>query len=122
MVSAALVLLVSQLPFWWFALPVVAIISREIFVSALRELMAERGVRAVVKVGNLGKLKTACQMVSTALLLAAPAELDLKLLTVPSTLSAGMGLLYIATALTVLSGAQYLVAAWPAIVGAESAN
>lgn len=83
--------------------------------------MAERGKRAVVKVGNLGKLKTACQMVSTTLLLASsPGASDFDIdsalgVSRSSFLMVGMALLYLATALTALSGAQYLVAAWPVI-------
>ena len=33
------------------------------------EWMAEKGKRASVQVGSLGKLKTACQMISVAILL-----------------------------------------------------
>ena len=47
MVAAALILLVCQLPVWWFACPVVLIMCREIAVSALREWMAEKGKRNI---------------------------------------------------------------------------
>jgi CDP-diacylglycerol---glycerol-3-phosphate 3-phosphatidyltransferase len=40
MVATALVMLVCQLPTWWFACPVALIMCREIGVSALREWMA----------------------------------------------------------------------------------
>jgi len=62
MVATALVLLVCQLPVWWFAVPVALIICRELGVSALREWMAERGARNTIKVGSLGKVKTALQV------------------------------------------------------------
>jgi CDP-diacylglycerol--glycerol-3-phosphate 3-phosphatidyltransferase len=71
MVTAALILIVAQNPLWWFTVPVVVIICREIGVSALREWMADRQLRAEVKVGQLGKWKTAFQMVALAFLLEA---------------------------------------------------
>jgi CDP-diacylglycerol--glycerol-3-phosphate 3-phosphatidyltransferase len=101
------------------------LISREILVSALRELMAERGQRAVVKVGNLGKIKTACQMGATVLLLASsPGASDFDINTAlgvsrSNVMLLGLILLYAATALTITSGAQYFAAAWP-VIKAES--
>jgi CDP-diacylglycerol---glycerol-3-phosphate 3-phosphatidyltransferase len=121
MVATALIMLVCQLPTWWFACPVSVIILREISVSALREWMAQKGRTAIVKVGYLGKLKTAFQMVSTAALLeACPGtfrfDLALSLGISRSFLfSIGLILLYASTALTVLSGMQYFVAAWPVL-------
>ena len=67
MVAVTLVLLLQRDPSPWLAIPAAIIISREIVVSALRELMAELGQRATVAVAALGKIKTASQM--TALLL-----------------------------------------------------
>lgn len=52
-----------------FSIAVCVIIGREITVSALREWMSELGSRGVVSVSNLGRLKTAFQMVSIVLLL-----------------------------------------------------
>jgi CDP-diacylglycerol--glycerol-3-phosphate 3-phosphatidyltransferase len=118
MVGTALVFLVCQIPTWWFALPVTLILTREIAVSALREWMAEKGQRAVVKVGALGKLKTAFQMLSTAMLLEAcpgAADFDIALsvgLSRPTLFSLGVGLLYLASALTLVSGFQYFQASW----------
>lgn len=43
MVATALIMLVCQLPTWWFAIPVAIIMCREIGVSALREWMAGTG-------------------------------------------------------------------------------
>ncbi len=37
-------------------------IAREIFISALREFMSSRGKRDVIAVSNMGKYKTAAQM------------------------------------------------------------
>jgi CDP-diacylglycerol--glycerol-3-phosphate 3-phosphatidyltransferase len=69
MVVSILLLLICRIPTWWFTCPVIILVGREIFVSALREWMATAGKRAVVQVGFLGKCKTAMQMISTILLL-----------------------------------------------------
>ena len=70
MVAVALVLLVEEHSNLWLTLPAAIIIGREIVVSALREWMAELGARAQVAVSNLGKWKTAAQMVALVILLA----------------------------------------------------
>ena len=119
MVATALVLLVCQLPTWWFATPVALIMCRELGVSALREWMAERGKRALVQVGGLGKWKTALQMISTTLLMyACPSisEFDIDLSTGvsrPAVFSIGLVTMYVSTIFTLISGWQYLQAAWP---------
>lgn len=124
MVAMALILLVCQLPVWWFAVPVALTICREIGVSALREWMAERGQRATVKVGILGKVKTAVQMISISILLeacqGASSDFDITEalgLSRPWLLSAGIFLLYISTALSLVSGGLYLKSAWPYLIG-----
>ena len=107
MVAVALVLLVQRDPAPWLAIPAAVIISREIVVSALRELMAELGQRATVAVATLGKVKTVSQM--TALLLMLYRH-DLGPIPVYWT---GTVLLYAATVLTIWSMVVYLRAAWP---------
>src|SRR6202161_30830 len=57
-VAAALVLIVSRDPRWFMVIVAVVIIGREIAVSALREWMAEIGVRGRIKVSVWGKYKT----------------------------------------------------------------
>lgn len=58
MVATALVMLVCQLPTWWFACPVALIMCREIGVSALREWMAgEKHCDARNERVNDGKMK-----------------------------------------------------------------
>jgi len=123
MVAMALTLLVCQLPVWWFAVPVALTICREIGVSALREWMAERGQRASVKVGMLGKVKTAVQMISISILLEAcqgvSSDFDITEslgLSRPWLLSVGIFLLYTSTALSLISGGQYLKTAWPHLI------
>ena len=126
MVCTALVLLVCQIPVWWFACPVVAIVLREISVSALREWMAERKQRNSVQVSPLGKVKTATQMVATALLLVScPGSSDFDIarslgLASPQVFSLGLLLLYISTALTLTSGFQYFGTAYNFLKGGDS--
>lgn len=106
MVAVALVLLVEEHHNLWLTLPAATIIGREIVISALREWMAELGARAQVAVSNLGKWKTAAQMVALIILLAHPAQLNL-------WVGLGYALLIVAAGLTLWSMLQYLLAAWP---------
>ncbi|MDG1580298.1 CDP-diacylglycerol--glycerol-3-phosphate 3-phosphatidyltransferase [Pseudomonas sp. GOM6] len=106
MVAVALVLLVEEHANLWLTLPAVIIIGREIVVSALREWMAELGARAQVAVSNLGKWKTAAQMLALIILLANPPQLTL-------WVGIGYALLLVSAALTLWSMVQYLLAAWP---------
>jgi len=75
MVAASLCLLCTRAPVgvasWAVSLPSIVIIGREITMSALREWCAAKGgeAHAAVKVNNLGKYKTATQMVALSLLL-----------------------------------------------------
>ena len=110
MVAVALVLLVEEHSNLWLTLPAAIIIGREIVVSALREWMAELGARAQVAVSNLGKWKTAAQMVALIILLANPPL---------TTVWVGLGyaLLIVAAGLTLWSMWKYLVAAWPHLQG-----
>jgi len=111
MVAAALVVLVDtysrELQTWpvLTAIPAIVIIGREIVISALREWMAEIGKRTQVAVSNIGKIKTALQMLAILILLALE----------PGTAGAwaGIAALYIATLLTLWSMFVYLRAAWP---------
>ena len=104
-VVIALVLLVERFDGWWFTLPAIVIIGREIVVSALREWMAELGKRTNVAVSFVGKVKTVLQMVAITVLLVADQTGLLDVL--------GGILLYAAAALTLWSMLIYLHAAWP---------
>lgn len=118
MVAVALVLLVQVDGTLWLALPAAVIIGREITVSALREWMAESGVRGKVSVSWLGKVKTTLQMVAIGFLifrydvLVWPVEIGGYSIGVYDT---GLILLFAAAALTLWSMLDYLVAAWRAI-------
>ena len=103
----------------WILLPAVLIIFREVFVSGLREFLGETA--GLLKVTNLAKWKTTVQMAAISVLFAKGAfehylidrtngdELGLRTLELGAEISwyLGIGLLWIAMVLTVLSGADY---------------
>jgi CDP-diacylglycerol--glycerol-3-phosphate 3-phosphatidyltransferase len=68
--------------------------------------MAELGARAQVAVSNLGKWKTAAQMLALVILLANPPLMTFWVIL-------GYVLLIISAALTLWSMVHYLLAAWP---------
>ena len=114
MIAVALVLLLHRDPEMWLAIPAAIIISREIVVSALRELMAELGQRATVAVATLGKVKTVSQMTAVLLMLY---RHDIGPIPVYLT---GSILLYVATVLTIWSMAIYLRVAWPVMTSTDT--
>lgn len=105
MVAVALIMLVSQYPTLWMAIPGMVIVCREIVISALREWMAELGKRAVVKVSIIGKIKTVVQMIALLVLISQPTELT-------PIVMVGIGLMYVAVLLTLWSMLVYLFFAW----------
>ena len=116
LVTAMLVLLVTNIEIlqevrvqWLFIVTVLAIIVREMTVSALREWMAELGKRSNVAVSSVGKYKTTIQMVAIGFLLVKERALGLPVLLI------GEVLLYIAGILTVWSMCIYLSAAYKTI-------
>lgn len=111
MVATALVLLVQADPSIAMAVCAAVIIGREIAISALREWMAEIGGRTRVAVSEIGKFKTAAQMLSITLLVYRDDFLDIPIYTI------GQVLLYVAVVLTLWSMTLYLRAAWPSLRG-----
>lgn len=107
MVATALLVVLQTDPQLWLALAVMVIIGREITISALREWMAELGSRAEVSVSEIGKFKTAAQMVAITLLIYREEILGIPVYLV------GQVLLSIAVVLTLWSMVLYLRAAWP---------
>ncbi len=105
MVAAALIVLVELDRIG--AVIALIIIGREIAVSALREWMAGVGDRGSVAVAQIGKIKTAAQMLAIFLLLYYDkfGSFNTKLV--------GQVLIIIAAFLTLLSMFYYLKAAWP---------
>jgi cardiolipin synthase len=85
----------------WVVLPALIILCREILVSGLREYLAELKVR--LPVSFLAKWKTTMQMVAMAFLIVGdvvPPHWRVQMI--------GEGLLWIAAALTLLTGYDYL--------------
>lgn len=111
MVAAALVLLVQSDPTPWLAVPALVIIGREITISALREWMAELGARTQVAVSEIGKIKTAVQMLAILLMIYRDEIYGMPIYT------SGYVLLYVAVVLTLWSMMVYLRAAWPSLRG-----
>jgi CDP-diacylglycerol---glycerol-3-phosphate 3-phosphatidyltransferase len=94
------------------AVPASIILARELAVSALREWMAERGLRDLVKVGIQGKIKTALTMISISVLLYFPRRKSSSLSLLSSTPGrVAIGLLLACTAITVTSSLPYFRAA-----------
>jgi len=122
MVAVTLFLLVETHRGGWpgilMAITAAIIVGREISVSALREWMAEIGMRATIKVAFIGKLKTAMQMVALIVLIVQH-EKDAEALRLYHI---GEGLLVIAGILTIWSGLYYLRAAWPSLKGDGSGH
>ncbi len=111
MVAAALIVLVE---FGRVGAAVaLIIIGREIAISALREWMAGTGDRGSVAVAQIGKWKTAAQMVAIELLL------YWDNIGAFDTRFYGRILIVIAAILTLVSMAYYLKAAWPQISRAD---
>lgn len=109
MVSTALILLSGRYG-KAVSVPSSIILAREIAVSALREWMAQRGQRDVVKVGMQGKIKTALTMVGLTVLLFVPANgAD----TVSKLLMPGLVMLDLCAIVTITSGSVYFLAAAP---------
>ncbi len=108
-VVTALALLIGEHSSIWMTIPGLIIICREVFISALREWMAEVNQRGEVKVVLVAQVKTTAQMIAVIVLLANPAN--------PATMWVLIGytLLYIAAALTLWSMVLYIRSAWPAL-------
>jgi len=102
MVTIALLLLVQSYDSLVITIPAIIIISREIIISALREWMAELGLRGEVAVSNLGKYKTVAQMLALQGLIW---KQDAWIV------YSGYILLYFSAVLSIWSMAEYLLAA-----------
>lgn len=116
MVAAALIVLVEFERVG--AVIALIIIGREIAVSALREWMAGSGERGSVAVAQIGKWKTAVQMVAIELLLYWD-SIGLGTWGAFDPRFYGRILIVIAAILTLVSMAYYLKAAWPQISRAD---
>ena len=112
LVITALIVLVDLPDFRMNAIPLIIIVAREFMVSGLRLLAAEDGV--VIPAGIWGKLKTAFTMVTiVAILIYCSLTGDFNCAIPEAVKTWGLnGLLWISTALTIISGCGYLKGYW----------
>ena len=82
--------------------PALLIISREIFISGLREFAANSKLENTIEVSNIGKIKTALQMISLTLIL-----LSISFQNSIVILNIGIILLWASMILTLISGFKY---------------
>uniref|UniRef100_A0A7C9DZI9 CDP-diacylglycerol--glycerol-3-phosphate 1-phosphatidyltransferase n=2 Tax=Opuntia streptacantha TaxID=393608 RepID=A0A7C9DZI9_OPUST len=123
MVAATLILLCSRPPEtavlghlpWLFPIPAIAIIGREITMSAVREWAASQNTELLqaVAVNNLGKWKTAMQMAALTILLSTR---DSSFAGPGALVISGVILLYISAGLAVWSLAVYMNKIWNALL------
>jgi len=107
MVITALLLVLSKHPENnWLLFSALIIISREIFISSLREWMSSMGQSKLVAVSFYGKAKTVAQMFALLFLIYEQDIYDLP------TIHFGTGLLVWAAILTLVSMVIYLKSAW----------
>ena len=110
MVICALLIILSKHPDNnWLLFSSLIIISREIFISSLREWMSAMGKGDDVAVAFLGKAKTTAQMFALLFLI-----YEKDLFNLPTFLI-GTGLLVWAAILTVVSMIVYIRSAWPTL-------
>lgn len=116
-VGTALLMITHSYADLWITLPSIALLVREIYVSALREWMGSIGVRETVKVSFVGKAKTTAQMLALIGLLSG---LETFMGFPIYWVSLGYILLYVAAVLSIWSMIVYTKAAWPHLSGALS--
>ena len=110
MVVSALLIILSKHPDNnWLLFSTLIIISREIFISSLREWMSSMGNAEVVAVSFSGKAKTVSQMIALLFLIYAQDLFGLPIFTL------GIGLLVWAAFLTIASMVIYIKSAWPTL-------
>ena len=113
-VAAALLMITHTYQTLWITIPAIILLSREVYVSSLREWMGQMGLSSNVKVSFIGKLKTTAQMLGLiGLLSGMEYVLDFRIFWV----SLGYILLYIATILSLWSMWICTAAAIPALTG-----
>ena len=120
MVVTALILIIEDYHLWWISIPAFIMIGREIIISALREFMSSRGKRHHVAVSEMGKYKTAAQMLALQGLIWRPDyDITLILFNFPHEILMGLAyiLFFVATILTIWSMISYFKSAWPELTG-----
>ena len=86
----------------WDLWAAIVILCREILVSGLREYLAE--LKVGVPVSRVAKWKTTLQLIAIGFLVAGPAGETI----LPGTIRIGIGLLWVAAALTLYTGYDYM--------------
>ena len=109
MISALLLILSKDPDNNWLLFSSLVIISREIFISSLREWMSTMGKGKDVAVSFSGKAKTVAQMLALLFLIYAQDVFNLP------TYLFGVGLLVWASILTIVSMIIYIKSAWPTL-------
>lgn len=108
-VAAALLMITHSYATIWITVPAILLMSREIYVSALREWMGQQGKSDTVSVSSMGKAKTMAQMLALIGLLS---EMEYFLGVQIYWVTLGYILLYFAAVLSVWSMVSYTIAAW----------
>lgn len=108
-VAAALLMITHTYATIWITIPAILLMSREIYVSALREWMGQHGKSDIVSVSFIGKAKTMAQMLALIGLLS---ELEYFMGFPIYWVTLGYVLLYFAAFLSVWSMLTYTIAAW----------
>lgn len=108
-VLAALFMITHTYATIWITVPAILLMSREIYVSALREWMGQQGKSDLVAVSFMGKAKTMAQMLALIGLLS---ELETFMGFPIYWVTLGYALLYFAAVLSVWSMVTYTIAAW----------
>ncbi|MBH1990017.1 MAG: CDP-diacylglycerol--glycerol-3-phosphate 3-phosphatidyltransferase [Alphaproteobacteria bacterium] len=88
----------------WNLIPVILIVCREIFISGLREFLADYQIR--MPVSQLGKWKTTTQMLALGFLMVYPSAPKEWM-----TYEIGVALLWLSTLITLWSGVAYMISA-----------
>ena len=115
MVVCGLVVIAQDYQQWYITIPALLMIAREIIISALREFMSSRGKRDTVAVSEMGKYKTAAQMLGIMGLIWRPDyDIPLIIFNFPHQILmfAAYSFYAIATILTVWSMIEYIKASW----------
>ena len=108
-VAAALLLITHSYETAWITVPAILLMSREIYISALREWMGQQGKQDLVKVSFIGKSKTTAQMLALIGLLS---EMEYFMGIQIYWVSLGYIFLYFAAILSFWSMLVYTKAAW----------
>ena len=107
-VATALCLVITEET--WLAIPAIAILCREIFISGLREFLGRTG-DVEMPVTKLAKWKTASQMVAVTLLLLTSGYISTPTTSTNIIYYLGCALIWISAGLTLYTGYQYYKAA-----------